>query len=196
MPRVTFHKGEKFERLERALANPERALKQIGAVMQAESLSAFKLQALGASAWPERAPVNVFGIVADFALGRTAPLARRFERRPALVDTGRLRSSIAWQIVGTHAVEVGTTVEYAAVHQFGGVSKSARMTSPVRQALWKWLRTQSTEIKRRVGWVLNRKYRDEQIEQRVPPRPFLGITDTTRAAVRKIIGVEIMETTA
>lgn len=196
MPRVTFHKGEKFERIERALANPEKALKQIGAVMQAESLSAFKLQALGGKQWPERAPVNVFGIISDFALGRDAPLARRFERRPALVDTGRLRSSIAWQIVGTHAVEVGTTVEYAAVHQFGGTAKSARMTSPIRQALWKWLQKQSTEIKRRVGWALNKKFRDQQIEQQVPARPFLGVTDVTRAAVRKIIGVEIMETTA
>lgn len=195
MPRVTFHKGEKFERIERALASPDKALKQIGALMQAESLSAFKVQQFGGKPWAERAPVNVFGIIADFALGRTQPLARRFERRPVLIDTGRLRSSIAWQIAGTHAVEVGTTVEYAPLHQFGGTAKSARMTSPVRTALWKWLQTQSTDIKRRVGWVLNKKYRNEQVTQQVPARPFLGLTDTTRAAVRKILGVEIMEAT-
>lgn len=193
MPRVTFVKGAKWLRLEHNLANPEKALKAIGLVMVAESQRSFTEQKLGDAVWPERAPVNVFGLLSDFALGRTEPMARRFERRPALRDTGRLVQSIASRVVGTNTVEVGSNVDYASVHQFGGVTESVPMTSSLRRAVWHWLAKQDTKLKRQIGWVLNRKFVDKRITQEVPARPFLGVTDKTRAAVRSILGVEIME---
>lgn len=193
MARVTFVKGAKWTRLEHNLANPEKALKAIGIVMVAESQRAFTEQRLGDTAWPERAPVNVFGLLYDFSVGRTEPLQRRFERRPALRDTGRLAQSIASRVGGNNTVEVGSNVEYASVHQFGGETESVPMTSGMRRAVWTWLQKQSTALKRQVGWVLNRKFIDKRITQTVPARPFLGITDRTRTAVRSILGVEIME---
>lgn len=36
-----------------------------------------------------------------------------------LEDTGRLRQSITWRVIGREAVAAGTNVEYAPVHQFG-----------------------------------------------------------------------------
>ena len=192
MTRATFKKGAKVARIERKLADPSKALAQIGVLMVAESQRSFRDQKLGTTKWEPRAPVNVFGIIADFHDGRKKPPARRFERRPALRDTGRLASSIAHSVKG-NVVEVGTTVRYAAVHLRGGEVESKPLTSAVRSALWKWLRNQSTELKRRLGWVLNRKFRDKTLKQEVPARPFLGITAETRRNVRKVVGVEIME---
>ena len=46
-----------------------------------------------------------------------------------LVDTGRLRSSITY-FADSEQVEIGTNVEYAAVHQFGG-KVNARPFMPI-----------------------------------------------------------------
>lgn len=191
--RVTFKPGAKIERIEKNLDSPARALKQIGVLMVAESQAAFKEQALGSKKWEPRAPVNIFGIIADFHAGRRKPPARRFETRPALRDTGRLANSIAFEVQGD-TVEVGTNLDYAKVHQEGGEVESMPLTGAVRRALWRWLKKQNTEMKRRVGFVLNRKFRDKTITAEVPARPFIGVTPRVRQAVRKIIGVEIMET--
>jgi phage gpG-like protein len=190
--RATFKKGAKIARIENNLDNPQRALKQIGVLMVAESQRAFKDQAFGGKKWPARGAVNVFGIIADFAAGRKPP-ARRFESRPALRDTGRLASSIAFQLVGTNVVEVGTNVQYAAVHQTGGKVQSATITAELQAALWKWLRNQSAQLKRRLGFLLNKKFTNTSLEGTVPARKFVGITRQTREFVRRAVGVEIME---
>ncbi len=192
MPRVTFKKGEKMERVERALKNPATALNQIGVLLVAESQRAFREQQFEGRVWDARAPVNVFGIVRDFAQGKRKPPNRRFEMRPALRDTGDLMRSIAHNVNGD-TVEVGTRLPYAQVHQFGGETESEPITGKVRRGLWRWLKSQPLEIKRRLGWVLNRKFRGEKLKQTVPARPFLGITDNARKGVRKIIGLEIVE---
>jgi len=190
--RVTFQPGAKIERIEKNLDGPARALKQIGALMVAESQRAFKEQAFGAKKWASRAPINIFGIIADFALGRRKPPARRFERRPALRDTGRLAASIAFEVKGP-TVEVGTNLEYAAVHHTGGDVESAKITSNVQLLLGRWLKRQSPEIKSQLEFLLSANYTDKTLKSTVPARPFIGITPKTRATVRTIIGVEIME---
>lgn len=192
MTRATFKKGAKMERMEKALQNPRVALKQIGALLVADSQKAFKAQQFDGKAWDARAPVNVFGVLSDFAQGKRKPPGRRFEERPALRDTGRLASSIAFQVSGL-TVEVGTSLDYAAVHQRGGETESVPITGKVRRALWKWLKKQPLELKRRLGWVLNKKFRDEKLKQNVPARPFLGISDRSRKGIKKVIGVEIVE---
>lgn len=190
--RTTFKKGEKVSRIERKLGNPSAALKQIGALMVSESQRAFKLQEFGGKRWDPRAPVNVFGIIADFHAGKRKPPARRFEPRPALRDTGRLASSIAFRVVGD-TVEVGSNLPYASVHQTGGEVESKPITQTVRTNLWAWLKKQSKDLKRRIGWVLNPKFKDKTIKGEVPARPFVGITKQTREFVREAVGVSIME---
>jgi len=192
MSRVTFEPGAKLKRIGNKLVDPSKALKQIGVMMVAESQASFKAQRFGQKAWRERGKVNVFGIIADFAQGRRKPPARRFETRPALRDTGRLANSIAFQVKGT-IVEVGTNVPYASLHNFGGVSKSEKISDTVRQNLWAWLKKQNNELKGRLGWLLNRKFKDQQLEQKVPKRQFVGVTFQTRKAIQKTIGVDIME---
>lgn len=52
--------------------------------------------------------------------GRLKKRAVRVMRRAKpLLDTGRLRNSITYQVIGDKKVAIGTNVEYAATHQFG-----------------------------------------------------------------------------
>ena len=192
MSRVTFEQGAKLRRVNKNLDNPTKALKQIGVTMVAESQASFKEQRFGRKAWRERSPINVFGIISDFAQGRRKPPARRFERRPALRDTGRLANSIAFAVKGK-VVEVGTTVPYASLHNFGGVSKSEKITLTVQQRIGKWLAKQSEDLQDRLGWLLGDQARDQQLEMRVPKRQFVGVTTKTRKDIRQTIGVRIME---
>ena len=181
-----------MERWAKALENPQGALKQIGALVSAESQASFREQKHGRDKWEPRSDVNTFGIISDFAKGGTPP-ARRFERRPALKDTGRLASSIAFKVQGTRAVEVGTNLDYAGVQQYGGEVESETVSGGVQRALWKWLKPKDKGLKARLGWLLNRKFRGKTIKGEVPARPFVGITKNTREDVREVVGAEIME---
>jgi phage gpG-like protein len=188
----TFKPGAKIARWERNLENPSAALKAIGALMVAESQGAFKAQRFGGDVWRARGPVNVFGIIADFHAGKRAPAQRRFQTRPALQDTGRLRMSIAFQVSGD-TVAVGSNLPYAAVHQEGGKSTSAPITEKVQQALWRWLKKQGSDLKAKLGFLLNKKYTGQTLEMTVPKRPFVGITRQTLRDVKEAVGVHIME---
>ena len=84
-------------------------------------------------------------------------------------------------------------MRYAAVHQTGGTAESKRLTTDVRKALWTWLKGKGSDYKTQLGWLLNKKFRDQTIKGEVPERPFIGITDRTREFVRRAVGVEIME---
>ena len=190
--RVTFRPGAKVKRLEKNFDDPKDALKQIGALVVAESQRAFKAQEFNRRAWPERSSVNVFGIIADFHMGRRKPPARRFETRPALRDTGRLASSIAFEVRGK-AVEIGTNVEYAAVHQTGGETESKPITAKVQAAIAAWLKSQPESLKDRLGWLTSPEATDQTLTMRVPARPFIGLTANTRKAIRKTLGVKVFE---
>lgn len=193
MARAQFEPGAKVQRIEANLDRPNAALKQIGALMVSESQRAFKAQTFGKDAWQARAPVNVYGIIADFAEGKKKPPERRFQTRPALRDTGRLAASIAFQVIGSDTVEVGTNLEYASVHQAGGRIESKKITPAVRKALWSWLKKQSKELKGQLGFLLNKKFENKSLVGDVPARPFVGVTDQTIEDVEETIGVRIME---
>lgn len=193
MARATFKKGAKLRRWEKNFDDPRRALKQIGALAVSESQLAFRDQKFDGEAWPPRSDVNVFGIIADFAQGRRSPPARRFQRRPALRDTGRLAASVSFRIVGSKVVEIGSNLSYAAKHQAGGETESETITKKVRRLLWLWLRNRGVELRRRLGWLLNRKFLDQRIKGEVPQRRFVGITRTLRRDAVRVVGVEIME---
>lgn len=49
-----------------------------------------------------------------------------------LLDTGRLRNSVTYRLLGGAGVEVGTNVRYAAIHQFGGAINFAARSQLVR----------------------------------------------------------------
>ena len=191
--RAQFRPGAKVERIQKRLDSPTAALKIAGLLMVAASQRAFRQQGLGKEKWEPRAPINVFGLIADFARGAGAPAQRRFQRRPALMDTGRLSSSISSKIVSDATVEVGTVVEYASVHQKGGQVESETITEGMQRAIWEWLKTKGRRYKRDLGWLLNRKWRGKKLQSEVPARPFIGLTDQTQAEVMRATGRQIME---
>lgn len=191
MARASFEPGAKIGRIAINLERPERTLKQIGAIMVAESQAAFRAQSFGGASWQQRASVNVFGIIDDFAQGKAKPPTRRFERRPALRDTGRLSASISFRLVASNVVEVGTVLPYAATHNFGGPVESKPITDTVRRNLWKWLKGQDFAMQRKLGWLLNSKFRNETLKGEVPARRFVGITQQTRRYVREALGAII-----
>lgn len=197
MVRATFDKGAKMRRFEKALANPEKALKQIGVLGVAESHEAFTLQRLGDVGWPPRGKVNVMGIIADFAKGSRKPPARRFQRRPALFDTGRLSGSINFRFSASGRwVEWGALAgdpDYASKHQFGGETESETITEDLQTRLWKWLQKQSSELKQKLGFILNKKWVGDKIPGSVPARPFVGITRQLIADVEEVVGVLLLE---
>jgi len=191
--RAAFDRGAKVKRWERKLDNPKPALKQIGVMMTAESQQAFKAQRFGKKKWKERAKVNVYGIIADFAMGRKAPPNRRFKSKPALRDTGRLAASIAHKVVGKDTVEVGSNLPYAGKHHRGTETESKKITPKVQELLWAWLKTKGTDLKRKLGWLLNKKFTNTTLKMDLPERPIVGITKQTIKDVQEAVGVKIME---
>lgn len=183
--------GDKVRRVEADLANPERILKQIGILMVAESQQAFAQQQFGGRQWQPRSVPNVFALIADFAAGKNPP-ARRFEARPALRDTGRLAASIAFRVLG-NATEVGTNLPYAAVLNDGGEQKSEKITEAVQERLWKWLKGPGSQWKKRLGWLLNKKFRDQQLTHRIGARKFVGLSQQTMEDINEVIGSEIAQ---
>ena len=108
-----------LSRLAAALANPAAAMDQVGRYLVASTLRRFER---------ERAPDGSPWLKSARALA---------EGGQTLTDTGRLRGSIAHTVGdGGRAVEVGSSVLYAAIHQFGGrAGKGLRATISARPYL-------------------------------------------------------------
>ena len=109
----------KLTRMAAALANPSAALDQIGRYLVASTLRRFERErAPDGSPWLKSARAIAEG-------GKT------------LTDTGRLRGSIAHTVTeGGRAVEVGSHVLYAAIHQFGGrAGRGRKVRLPARPYL-------------------------------------------------------------
>ncbi len=83
-----------------------------------------------------------------------------------LTDTARLRNSVSYATTPT-AVMVGTNIEYAAIHQFGGTIQPVNGTK--------------LKFKGDNGPV----FVDEVT---IPARPFIGISDDDREEVQSTIG--------
>jgi phage gpG-like protein len=190
--RIKMRKGAKMKRVEDALRNPKRALNMIGALGVALSQQAFDRQRYGDERWPPRGKINLFGILADFDRSDSPPPGRRFRERPALKDTGRLLGSINFRVSGD-AVSIGSNQPYAPLHQKGGTTQSVKVTDTVAARLWGWLQKQGPELRKQLGWVLNKKFRGKRIRGQVPARPFVGITRQLRKDVKSVVGVAIFE---
>ncbi|WP_419740184.1 phage virion morphogenesis protein [Ruegeria sp.] len=103
-----------------------------------------------------------------------------------LTDTGRLQHSITWS-VEADGVLVGTNVEYAAIHQFGGeIEQSARAQVLAFDGQGRFAARKSTR-RRKTGSV---PIAIAQIGARritLPARPFLGIDAEDRAGLAGVM---------
>lgn len=90
-----------------------------------------------------------------------------------LLDTGRLRNSIAWRLMGPHEVHIGTNVAYGAIHQFGGTIHYAPRSILVRLRKTQDGRSvfaKSRHKKARAVWGTSAS----GWTVRIPARPFLA----------------------
>ena len=186
----TFTPGVRITRMRKTLADPSSALRQVGALLVAESQQAFVDQKFGGKRWPARAPVNVYGILADLDGGRTSIPKRRFQTRPALKDTGRLAASISFAITRRDTVTVGSNLPYAGVHQKGGPVESVKITGTIRRRLAEWLKKNPRHAIG-LGWLLNRKFLGKRLKGEVPARPFVGLTPRLRRDIRDMVGAHV-----
>jgi len=177
---VDSGKTDPYAELVGRLRRPRALLKQMGAMMESASQEAFTLQRLGDIEWPHRYPnqgepfVNVAGLVSDLNRGATIK-ERRFQRRPALQDTGQLGASIRSRVVSDDRVEVGTPLERGATHQYGLTSQQP-ITPEAKKGLSKWLLSdQGRPFQKKLSFLLMPARRT--LDTQVVERPFLGITD-------------------
>ena len=169
--------------------------KIIARVIETQSTKAFLDQKLGEHTWPERYPsqedpfVNIAALVNWTGVGGNV-LERFFDRRPALMGTGELAGSISGEVKGD-LVEVGSALNYAGLHQWGGSSEQ-NITEQTKTTIGRYI----GEEKKGGKWVKKKRMGEKQKEQRkkywfklapllgkdtltteVNQRPFLGITD-------------------
>lgn len=155
---------------------------------------------------------NVAGIISDFRQGKTPP-ARRFEPTPALVDSNLLKGSVHSSVAledGRATVTTGSILPYAGLHFWGGATV-VEITPAVKAALTSWIKTKETSAKRseknrphgpeeekdqarhdkaaQMGGVadgLRFLLHQDSWRQRVPARPFIGVTPEVQEKAPKI----------
>lgn len=184
---VVIRSAGDFLRFSAAVANLEPIQREAGRLMVAQAHRAFREQRLGTIAWPVRYPnqaepfVNVAGAVEDLNAG-TMPRPNRFARTPALLVTRRLFGSLAYEVRGD-TVQVGSTVPYASLHQFGGKS-SQTLTEDGKKQLSKFLKSKRGKPYRvRLGFLFS----FPTLETTVNARPFLGMTTDLANDVLRLI---------
>lgn len=182
------------KRIRALLEDPRDLLAKVGAVLSAQAQKAFLEQEFDGEEWPERYPsqedpfINIAGALSDFSGGSVAPRGRRFDRRPAAMDTKRLflalDSDEAVRTPSTFVVEVGPDVEYASRVQFGGRS-SQPVTQEAKKKIGKWLSRKEGEPYFFKLFFLTGEI--TELETEVAPRPYLGLTEESRQKIVAIL---------
>lgn len=178
-------KGTRVEALKRLADDARPILKHVGLHLVRATQRAFRDQKRVAPWDPRRVP-NIPGALQDLSTSSSVK-ARRFQDRPALVDTGRLRSSMAYRFVTKTLIEFGTVVSYAGLHQRGGVSEIST-TAAMRTNLGRWLK-KHPEWEEDFGMFLSPIFAPGRaIRFRVRKRVFVAYLPSDRAVVEKLIG--------
>lgn len=176
-------RGSRFEAMGRMLANPRPILSWIGVYMVRKTMKAFRDQKYGTNAWKPRRVPNVPAALRDLDKSPNVK-ARRFQARPALVDTGRLRGSFSWRFLSGVAIEYGSNVPYARLHHAGGIS-SITITASMLKNLSTWLKKRP-EMREDFGYIQNYEPGDST-HFAVKRRPLVGFSaDDARAAGKAI----------
>lgn len=178
---VELDEGDRIRAVGKSIDRTAPALNAIGALLVLQSQRSFRQQRKGGFRWRPRAVPNVAGIVSDLARGANPP-SRRFTPRPALVDTGALRRSITFRVIG-NTVEAGSNLSYASLQQEGGTS-TLPVTDRVKKGVAKLIK-QKPQLAEALGFLLSPK--TTQLRVRVPARPFVLVTREDLAEINTVL---------
>lgn len=172
--------GERFENL-------RPLLDRIGIMLVGRQAQAFIHQKRGNARWPARSVPNLIGLISDL-VGGGAIKKRRWEPRPAGVDTSRLSMSLSYDITGPKSVATGSKLPYAAkIHEGGHTSFRvpreliAPLTKEMRRA-----RKRGDARMIKLGWLFHFAKEGLSLELDVPARPFATVEDEDWRDIREV----------
>lgn len=176
---------EQYEKLLKRLDNFKPVLKDIGDLLVQNSKDAFIGQRMGSQLWPRPyngGPFNLAGIVSDLASSASVH-DYNLRSRPALLASRRLFRSISKDNVhiANDEVSLAPNVPYAAIQQFGGISRQA-ITLTHRRNLVDFLRSHP-QYRRRLSFI----FRADEMVTNVQARPFLGFTPRLESNMVKAV---------
>lgn len=165
---------------------------QCGELMVRRTQDAFRLQGRS-EPWPPRggpSGINRIGVLRDLEEGRNPP-ARRFDPRPAGMDTGTLRNSPAWEPV-PGGIRFGSSVAHAEDFQ-EGKEVTIPITGTLRKRLAAWLKKLPEGIKEAARAAFGPLFTLGVLKVKVPGRVYVEITDQDRDDCQKILQDSIQE---
>lgn len=192
MFQVLWIPGGKLNRIESMLNDPADALDLVGHELIYASREAFRRQEWDGKPWEPRPCPNVIGALADLVNGRDEPKPHRLLKGPALIDTGDLMNSLAFNRIDRYSILHGSNKPYSRPHDQGEPSSVGPITKDVQTKLYEWMKRVGlkrdvcgTTISQAFGWLLNKKKTGATIEVGHPQRQFVGLTDDTRETITK-----------
>jgi phage virion morphogenesis protein len=172
-----------LQRLERVSSNPQRALNAIGAAMVTSTQRNIERErSPDGTPWPPLSPRT-----AEKRVGRGR---RGFDHM--LRVKLRLYSSISY-LVGGFGVSWGSNVEYAGIHQLGGVIEMPARSGTVSI---RRVKRKGGGIRARFAGSGSRGAEDRAVsirahQVRIPARPYLGISAADQATISDIVADEL-----
>jgi phage gpG-like protein len=174
--------------LSKNIKNFKRISRKIEIYLQSQFILAFQKQGRGTK-WESRMTPNIPGIIRDLSSGQNIK-KRRFDPRPALMDTGRLKNSGATRTVG-NKIYWGSNLPYSGLHQWGGKSEIEskipdKLNEPIIKRNLKMLEKKGhkaivTMLSKKRKWTF-----------KVHARPFLELLDDDYEAIKEIIKEEVI----
>ncbi len=141
-----------FDRLIKAGLNPAPFLRAAGEYGVDSTRERFRIsRAPDGSPWAPNSLVTIQRYGSRFSSGRS--------KKPLIGETRALSTTIFYRFVGSNAVEIGSPMEYAAVHQFGAAKGSFGATSRGAPIPW----------------------------GNIPARPFWGLSDKDRKELEALL---------
>lgn len=172
---VTIQPGaavSRLEALDAALANPGGLLARVGEHLRVTTRARFQSQAgPDGRAWRPLAP--------------SYQKSKKYNKNKILTLRGHLRGSIRWQPDGPDAVQVGTNLSYAAIHQFGGTIQQHAQS---RRQRFTRSGTRNLFAKRGArGGVTERRVTRPAHVVHIVARPFLGLSQADRTHLQQLL---------
>lgn len=184
-----------IDQLIQLLTHPGPVLRVVGQTAVDYSRERFRAQEFDGERWPARYPwqkdrstfVNRAGVVSDLLAGRDVA-GRRFEDRPAGIDTGELRDSIAYEVRG-YEVVIGVSPgvrDRAQRFQDGGESAQA-LDDAFHKRLRRFL---GTARGKPVAPKLEELLEADELLTEMIPRPFIGRADELDRRIQDAVADE------